>query len=316
MDWTEQPVAIPQTFNELGVPVEDIFSGSIVVDHDNTSGFGGQDADTNPPLVAVYTNNNTVLNPQAPMIQAQSLAYSTDGGYTWEKYEGNPVFDRGSQNFREPKVFWHEGDDGEGYWVMAVVEATDHEVLLYRSDELKDWDYLSTFGPANNTRWVLSVNLNPGAVGGGSGGQYFVGDFDGTTFTADGEGERWLDWGRDYYAAVSYDNVPDDRRIMTVWMNNWDYALTSPGYPWRSAMSLPREVSLTDTGDRLELTQQVVDTVGDYQRDDEAVTIEDLSVPVGRQALDVSGDVLRLDLELEMGDADKAGIIVRQSDDG
>ena len=183
MDWTEQPVAIPQTFNELGVPVEDIFSGSIVVDHDNTSGFGGQDADTNPPLVAVYTNNNTVLNPQAPMIQAQSLAYSTDGGYTWEKYEGNPVLDRGSQNFRDPKVFWHEGDDGEGYRVMAVVEATDHEVLLYRSDDLKDWDYLSTFGPAN-------------AVGGGSGGQYFVGDFDGTTFTADGEGERWLDWGR------------------------------------------------------------------------------------------------------------------------
>ena len=337
MDWTEQPVAIPQTFNELGVPVEDIFSGSIVVDHDNTSGFGGQDADTNPPLVAVYTNNNTVLNPQAPMIQAQSLTYSTDGGYTWEKYEGNPVLDRGSQNFRDPKVFWHEGDDGEGYWVMAVVEATDHEVLLYRSDDLEDWDYLSTFGPANavggvwecpdlfevpvdgdpnNTRWVLSVNLNPGAVGGGSGGQYFVGDFDGTTFTADGEGERWLDWGRDYYAAVSYDNVPDDRRIMSAWMNNWDYALTSPGYPWRSAMSLPREVSLTDTGDRLELTQQVVDTVGDYQRDDEAVTIEDLSVPVGRQALDVSGDVLRLDLELEMGDADKAGNIVRQSDDG
>ena len=90
MDWTEQPVAIPQTFNELGVPVEDIFSGAIVVDHDNTSGFGGQDADTNPPLVAVYTNNNTVLNPPAPMIQAQSLAYSTDGGYTWEKYEGKP----------------------------------------------------------------------------------------------------------------------------------------------------------------------------------------------------------------------------------
>ena len=213
------------------------------------------------------------------------------------------MLDRGSQNFRDPKVFWHEGDGGEGYWVMAIVEATDQEVLLYRTDDLKDWDYLSTFGPAN-------------AVGGGSGGQYFVGDFDGTTFTADGEGERWLDWGRDYYAAVSYDNVPDDRRIMTAWMNNWDYALTSPGYPWRSAMSLPREVSLTDTWGRLELTQQVVDTVGDYQRDDEAVTIEDLSVPVGRQALDVSGDVLRLDLELEMGDADNAGIIVRQSDDG
>lgn len=213
------------------------------------------------------------------------------------------MLDRGSQNFRDPKVFWHEGDGGEGYWVMTIVEATDQEVLLYRTDDLKDWDYLSTFGPAN-------------AVGGGSGGQYFVGDFDGTTFTADGEGERWLDWGRDYYAAVSYDNVPDDRRIMTAWMNNWDYTLTSPGYPWRSAMSLPREFSLTDTGDRLELTQQVVDTVGDYQRDDEAVTIEDLSVPVGRQALDVSGDVLRLDLELEMGDADQAGIIVRQSDDG
>ena len=93
------------------------------------------------------------------------------------------MLDRGSQNFRDPKEFWHEGDGGEGYWVMAIVEATDQEVLLYRTDDLKDWDYLSTFGPAS-------------AVGGGSGGQYFVGDFDGTTFTADGEGERWLDWGR------------------------------------------------------------------------------------------------------------------------
>ncbi|MCK0117622.1 GH32 C-terminal domain-containing protein [Isoptericola sp. S6320L] len=201
--WTEQPLAIPQTFDDDGVAIEDIFSGSVVVDHGNTSGFGTVE---DPPLVAVYTSAYTGAHPTLSGIQAQSLAYSTDGGYTWTKYADNPVLDRDSANFRDPKVFWY--DDAEepagGYWVMAAVEALDRQVLLYRSDDLKDWSQLSTFGPANatggiwecpdlfelpvdgdpeNTRWVMVVNLNPGAVAGGSGGQYFVGDFDGTTFT-------------------------------------------------------------------------------------------------------------------------------------
>ncbi|MFD6094633.1 GH32 C-terminal domain-containing protein [Oerskovia sp. NPDC060338] len=202
--WTEQPLAIGQTMNEDGVSVEDIFSGSVVVDHNNTSGFG---TSAKPPLVALYTSAYTQAHPTLAGKQAQSLAYSTDGGYTWTKYAQNPVLDRDSQNFRDPKVFWYDGGTPQtSYWVMIAVEATDHQAVLYRSDDLRSWDYLSTFGPANsvggiwecpdlfelpidgnpdNTRWVLVMNLNPGAIGGGSGGQYFVGDFDGVTFTSE-----------------------------------------------------------------------------------------------------------------------------------
>ncbi|XBH20898.1 GH32 C-terminal domain-containing protein [Jonesiaceae bacterium BS-20] len=204
MNWEEQPIAIPQTFDSNGDSIEDIFSGSIVVDHKNTSGLGSLES---PPLIAIYTSAYTDKHLSLGGIQAQSIAYSNDHGQTWTKYENNPVLDRDSANFRDPKVFWHENAaTGEGYWVMVAVEATDYQVVLYRSDDLKSWDFLSDFGPANavggiwecpdlfelpidgdpnNTKWVLVVNMNPGAVAGGSGGQYFVGDFDGTTFTSE-----------------------------------------------------------------------------------------------------------------------------------
>jgi fructan beta-fructosidase len=202
--WEEQPVAIPQTFDENGTAIEDIFSGSVVIDEGNTSGFGTAE---DPALVAVYTSAYTSAHPTHAGKQAQSLAYSTDDGQTWTKYEGNPVLDRNSANFRDPKVFRYEDPvTGESYWVMVAVEAVDYKVVLYRSDDLKNWTHLSDFGPANatggiwecpdlfplavdgdpeNVKWVMVVNLNPGAVAGGSGGQYFVGDFDGTTFTSE-----------------------------------------------------------------------------------------------------------------------------------
>ncbi|WP_269076557.1 GH32 C-terminal domain-containing protein [Arthrobacter antioxidans] len=202
LQWEEQPLAIAQTVNAESVAIEDIFSGSIVVDETNSSGFGTAET---PPLVAVYTSAYTGAHPTHAGKQAQSLAYSTDEGQSWTKYEGNPVLDRNSANFRDPKVFRYDGPAGS-YWVMTTVEATDHRVVLYKSDNLKDWTHLSDFGPANSTagiwecpdlfpiavdgdpnnvKWVMVVNLNPGAVAGGSGGQYFVGDFDGTTFTSD-----------------------------------------------------------------------------------------------------------------------------------
>ncbi|WP_374206536.1 GH32 C-terminal domain-containing protein [Microbacterium sp. VKM Ac-2923] len=202
LTWTEQPLAIPQTFNDQGQPIESIFSGSVVVDENNTSGFSDG---TNAPLIAIYTSAYEAAHPTHAGLQAQSLAYSLDDGYTWTKYEKNPVLDRNSANFRDPKVFWYDGPGG-AYWVMAAVEALDHKVVLSKSANLRDWDYLSDFGPANstggiwecpdlfelpvdgdpnNTKWVMVVNLNPGAVGGGSGGQYFVGEFDGTTFTSE-----------------------------------------------------------------------------------------------------------------------------------
>lgn len=201
--WEEQPLAIPRGFDESGEVVEEIFSGSVVVDSQNTSGLGTAE---NPPLVAVYTSNYTTAHPTLSGQQAQSLAFSTDDGQTWTKYSGNPVLSRNTSGFRDPKVFRYENPAGPDYWVMAAVEADEQRVLFYRSDNLRQWDYLDDFGPANatggqwecpnlfplavdgdpaNVKWVLAVSINPGAVAGGSGGQYFVGDFDGTTFTAE-----------------------------------------------------------------------------------------------------------------------------------
>jgi levanase/levanbiose-producing levanase len=208
---------------------------------------------------------------------------------TWRKYDGNPVLTRNSANFRDPKVFRYQGDSG-AYWVMAAVEAQEQKVVLYRSDDLRSWDFLSDFGPANadggewecpdlfplpvdgdpdNITWVLIVNVNPGAVAGGSGGQYFTGHFDGVRFLPDAgslaapagvssldPGARaaalqeclWLDWGRDCYASVSFSDAPDGRRIIIGWMNNWDYANELPTHPWRSSMTLARELRLSTAG--------------------------------------------------------------------
>jgi fructan beta-fructosidase len=186
--WKHLPVAIPEDEGR-----ELIFSGSAVVDHRNTSGFGTR---RNPPMVAMYTSAR-------PDDQDQSLAYSTDRGRTWTKYAGNPVLDDADREFRDPKVFWYEPDRE---WRMVLVKAAQRRVAIYRSDDLKEWEHLSDFGPANavggvwecpdlfplpvdgdrrKTKWVMVVSLNPGGIAGGSGTQYFVGDFDGTTFRAD-----------------------------------------------------------------------------------------------------------------------------------
>jgi len=186
--WEHLPVAIPMEGDEL------IFSGSAVIDKDNTSGFGTR---TNPPMVAIYTSAR-------PGSQAQSLAYSLDRGRTWTKYAGNPVLDIGSGEFRDPKVFWYAP---QRKWVMTVALALEHKISLYSSPDLKQWTHMSDFGPANavggawecpdlfplavdggrRTKWVLIVSINPGGIAGGSGTQYFVGDFDGTTFRADNQ---------------------------------------------------------------------------------------------------------------------------------
>ncbi len=229
LTWKEQPVAIEGSANEA------IFSGSVVVDHGNTTGFGTVD---DPALVAIYTSAYE-NHPTYGNRQAQSLAYSTDDGMTWTKYAGNPVLDRGSNNFRDPKVFWYDGGSPESsYWVMVAVEALDHKAVLYKSTNLKSWDFLSDFGPANATggawecpdlfelpvegdpgakKWVLTMNLNPGSVAGGSGGQYFVGGFDGTTFTSESAaqpsgtppGEVVEDFERDSYAPWTVVNSGD-----------------------------------------------------------------------------------------------------------
>lgn len=332
--WDEQPVAIACDEQEA------IFSGSAVVDVHNTSGFGVGGV---PPLVAIYTSAYSPASPLAGR-QAQSLAYSTDDGATWTKYAGNPVLDRASADFRDPKVFWHDGAAGS-YWVMVAVEAVHHEVVLYKSADLLTWEYLSTFGPANategvwecpdlfelpvdgdasNTRWVLVVNLSPGGIAGGSGGQYFIGTFDGVTFRSEttvtdgvqADDSRmadygWLDWGRDYYAAVSFSNVPDGRRLMIGWMNNWQYAASTPSDGWRSAMSLVREVRLVCRGGRPVLVQEAVDPFHTHGTEVFALDRQPLADGVTWLPAEACGDVLRIDADFEPGAAGRVGLVLR-----
>ncbi|MET3950765.1 glycoside hydrolase family 32 protein [Arthrobacter sp. UYEF36] len=333
LSWTEHPVAIACDENE------DIFSGSIVHDCDNTSGFGTPSA---PPLVAIYTS---AFKPGSTHegVQAQSLAYSLDGGYSWTKHGGNPVLDRGSAEFRDPKVIRYDGG-ADSYWVMVAVEATDFQVVLYKSRDLKTWELLSTFGPANatggvwecpdlfalpvdgdpeNVKWVLTVNLNPGGPNNGSAGQYFVGDFDGTKFTSASTvtegpqdparlGEyRWLDWGRDYYAAVSFSDVPDNRRLMIAWMNNWEYANHIPTTPWRSPMSLAREISLQTRDGEPCLVQQ---PAGDWNdlAGTESFHLSGTTIHDGAQVLaGAAGTVQRIDVSFTPGSAEEFGLILR-----
>ncbi len=245
--WEHLPLAIPEVDGVMA------FSGCCVVDHKNTSGFGDG---KNPPMVAVYTGHGHGK-------QVQNLAYSIDDGRTWIRYAENPVLDINNPDFRDPKVFWHVPSNR---WVMVVSLAAEKILVFYASSDLKNWEELSRFGPAGTTGksnwecpdmfelpvenepekklWVLEVDMGDGSIAGGSGGEYFVGHFDGTTFTADQEA-RWVDFGRDFYAPVSWSNIPesDGRRIWIGWMNNWETCLV-PTSPWRSCMSIPRTLSL------------------------------------------------------------------------
>ena len=237
--WEELPVAIACTEHS------GIFSGSTVVDFKNTSGFGTIE---NPPIVAIYTEHqNDESN------QSQCLAFSVDDGFTFTKYEGNPVLDVKVPNFRDPKVNWI--DDR---WVMTVALPLEFKISFYTSTNLKEWKHLSDFGPAAEVggiwecpdliqigdKWVLIVSLNPGGFQIGSGTQYFVGQWTGSEFIADDIQTRWLDYGRDNYAGVTFSNTPNDKKIFIGWMSNWEYAGIVPTDPWRSAMTLPRELSL------------------------------------------------------------------------
>ncbi|MEO5321121.1 glycoside hydrolase family 32 protein [Arthrobacter sp. CC3] len=333
LTWTEHPVAIACDENE------DIFSGSIVFDRENTSGFGTGSV---APLVAIYTS---AFKPGSGHdgVQAQSLAYSLDGGYSWTKHTDNPVLSRGSAEFRDPKVIRYDGDAGS-YWVMVAVEATDFQVVLYKSQDLRNWELLSTFGPANatggvwecpdlfplpvdgdpeNLMWVLTINLNPGGPNNGSAGQYFVGDFDGITFTSattvtEGQQDpdrlgdyQWLDWGRDYYAAVSFSDAPHNRRLMIAWMNNWEYANHIPTTPWRSPMSLAREISLRSSDGNLCLVQQ---PAGDWSAlaGQESYCLSETTIHEGVLVLaGAAGTVQRIDVSFTPGSAEVFGLILR-----
>lgn len=268
--WEHLPVAL---YEEDGVMV---FSGSAVVDEENTSGLC-EDAPPGSCLVAIWTGHS---ERDGRDHQTQNLAYSRDRGRTWTKYAGNPVIDLGRGDNRDPKVFWHQPSRR---WVMATVLASERKVRLFASADLKKWEALSDFGPAGATggawecpdlfplpvdgdpreaKWVLQVDLNPGGRVGGSGAQYFVGTFDGRTFANDNPPELtlWVDHGKDFYAAQSYSNLPPSppRVVWIGWMSNWAYANDEPTSPWRGVQSFPRELGLRRTPDGVRLVQAPV----------------------------------------------------------
>ncbi len=280
--WEHLPIALYP--DSLGY----IFSGSAVVDWNNTSGFGSKDA---PPLIAIFTYHDIEgERANTTTFQSQAIAYSTDKGRTWIKYAANPVVPNpGIRDFRDPKVIW---DADSEQWVMVF--AAQDRVKIYGSRNLKEWQHLSDFGAEygdhggvwecpdlfplyleeeDKTYWVLLLSINPGGPNGGSATQYFIGDFDGKQFILDDRFETsvektavgkeqavWLDYGRDNYAGVTWSDIPeaDGRRIFIGWMSNWDYANVVPTERWRSAMTLPRTLALVSSAAGPRLRQEFV----------------------------------------------------------
>lgn len=237
---------------------EGIFSGSVVVDRNNTSDFFNDSTDPEQRIVAIYTNNAE--------LQTQEIAYSLDKGYTFIKYDQNPVINVNSSQQRDPKVLWH---DESNQWIMVVAKTQEFKVQIYGSPDLKKWDLKSNFtsngylgfqyecpglfklpieNPLNDTvtsKWVLLLAINPGSPLGGSINEYFIGDFDGTTFHPDDGATRFMDIGKDFYAFQSFDNTePEDGALGLAWASNWQYANTVPTENWRSSMSLVRNYTL------------------------------------------------------------------------
>jgi fructan beta-fructosidase len=262
--WKEKPIALYP--DSLGY----IFSGSAVADINNTSGLGKKGE---IPLVAIYTNHDPVGEKAGRNnYQTQSIAYSLDNGATWTKYAGNPVLKNpGITDFRDPKVSWYE--EGKK-WIMTL--ATKDRITFFSSRDLKNWKKESEFGEsagAHGGVWecpdlfsmdykgekisILLVNINPGGPNGGSATQYFTGKFNGETFIPFETDTRWLDYGPDEYAGVTWSNT-GKRKIFLGWMSNWDYATVVPTQNWRSAMTVPRELGISKIGNKFMLTSMPV----------------------------------------------------------
>jgi fructan beta-fructosidase len=263
-----------------------IFSGSAVVDWNNTSGFK---SNANDPLVAVFTHHQNFNG-----LQQQSLAYSTDKGTTWTKYSGNPVLKNpGIADFRDPKVIWFEA---QKKWVMVL--AAKDRIKIYSSADLKDWSFESDFGSDQGyhggvwecpdlfpltdiqgvQKWVLMVSIGGGDSSdpnGGSSTQYFIGDFNGKNFTAENDQVLWADYGIDNYAGVTWSDIPkqDGRRIFLGWMSNWMYAGATPTDRWRGEMTIPREVKLIKSNSKYSLAFSPVSEINTLKDPSQKSTI-------------------------------------------
>jgi fructan beta-fructosidase len=335
--WKHLPVALRE---ENGIS---IYSGSTVLDSNNTSGLCGNPGEKAPScLVAIYTGASQEK-------QTQNIAVSRDGGTTWTKYSANPVIDAGLKDFRDPKVFWHTASKS---WVMVVSLPTQHKVRFYRSANLLQWQLAGEFGPAgavsgvwecpdlfelpvrdgngnlDSTRWLLNVNVNPGGPAGGSGDQYFIGRFDGSHFIEDhpGSGAHWADWGKDFYASTSFSNLPPDRDpIWIAWMSNWQYAGKLPSLPGRGQMTMARSLYLRESPahpaptpgqEPLQLVQQPVLPIPDFKPYTAmfgAPPFQTIAEANAHLAKDKApGSIYVLRFEIDPGEATRAGVRLRR----
>lgn len=316
--WEHMPIALYP--DEWGM----IFSGSAVVDFHNTSGLGTSE---NPPLVAIFTYHSAEKEKEGREdYQTQGIAFSLDNGRTWEKYKHNPVLlNPGIKDFRDPKVSWLE--DGNK-WIMTL--AVKDRIHFYSSDNLIDWRFESEFGVdigahggvwecpdlfrlnvegSNQEKWVLLVSINPGAPNGGSGTQYFVGNFDGSKFTLDQNfkqniledksGGIWIDYGRDNYAGVTWFGAPGDQKIFIGWMSNWSYANDVPTEKWRSALTIPRTLSLTETEAGIRLRSIPIDLDPIRNKEHRIEDQEVNEVVLLSEGIDVSSSLFELQLDVE-----------------
>ncbi|WP_251033707.1 glycoside hydrolase family 32 protein [Bacillus sp. ISL-75] len=324
--WEQLPIALfPDEHGE-------IFSGSAVVDWNNTSGL----FQNGPGLVAIYTSADNYPDSDRPR-QRQSLAYSTDNGRTWTKFEGNPVLsDVNITDYRDPKVFWHEETNK---WVMVL--ATGQSITIYTSPNLKDWEFASEFGNNSGShdgvwecpdlfqlpvdgdesiqKWVLLVSIGDNhEFKEGSRTQYFIGQFDGTTFVNDNSDETilWMDYGRDNYAGVSWSDIPaeDGRRIYIGWMSNWRYANQVPTEDWRSAMTLPRVLSLASNEAGVRLKQKVAAEIETIRKSSEVY--QDLTVEANQPAIfNMFSPLMEVSIQLENQTSNSFGIVFQNSED-
>lgn len=289
--WEHLPIALYP--DSLGY----IYSGSAVVDWDNTSGFGTED---NPPLVAFFTyHDREAEEAGATGVESQAIAYSVDKGRTWTKYEGNPVIKNPMiRDFRDPKVIW---DKASERWVAVV--AAGQEIHFFTSPDCKNWTFASSFGQgygshegtwecpdlfslkvngSDEEKWVLLVSVGSGGPFGGSATQYFVGDFDGKAFTTSQKKTLWSDLGFDNYASVTWSDAPDDRRIALGWMTNLMYSNSQPTEVWRGSMTFPRDLGLDKVMDMYILTSVPVKELDNLRGE---------TVDLGKQTVDQSFSV-------------------------
>ena len=324
--WENLPMAIEEFENgDKDSTLTMIFSGSAVVDTDNTSGFfaeGQKDG-----MVAIFTSH--VHNGKEGLAQHQSLAYSADKGRTWKVYDKNPVLDLGMKDFRDPNVIWYAPQQK---WIMSVVKPLDYMIQFYESKDLKAWKLMSEFGkqgdmtkiwecPAlfevpvqggTEKKWVLSLSSghrqkNYLAM------QYFVGDFDGKTFTAQKQDEvLYVDEGKDFYAGIPFNNLPLNRKnpVMIGWINDWEYAGKIPTSPFKGAMSVPRELALKNTSAGYRLVQNPVSLAKLHGKN-----LEKQNLRVANAiTLEMKGEAYELTTEIRMGSAKKVGIRLLKSE--